>query len=470
MKKSYNKRIFTPFLSADGIYYCAINHKGRSINLELDSDTFELEYKSIMRQCSGTGRSNKDFNMIKEDMRLDAYNNKIDYKLETRIFNLKDGSILYRLDREGNISVWLHDGIAELAETPEMLFKECTTLHTQVEPNLEVDETMLPKLLKRHFHLKDKDILLLSLYLVVAFSGNQMGHPILMLNGSKGSGKSQVAREIASLVDPQDANLVALQGSNDDFALRLYNNYIVVFDNVQSIPHRFVSLLAMAVTNGAHTKRKLFKNTEEVLLNVRSLIILTGIDIACRENDILDRSILITLDRLSPESIMSEASLYECFAKDKPDILGCCFKLLAKALIDDEPVTVPKTRVVDAFELMIRVGRGLGYEDEFISDLLWENQSKINGVAILDDVVGECILEYMETQEEFQGSVTELLNELREVAGNLGIDKGIFPKQPNALSRKLNAIKSNLEQEFGLCFSIKNTGKFRQITIWWEKE
>lgn len=58
-------------------------------------------------------------------------------------------------------------------------------------------------------------------------------------------------------------------------------------------------------------------------------------------------------------------------------ILGCCFKLLATALNDEEPVTVSKTRMADAFDLMVRIGRALGYEDDTISQLLWDNQSKI---------------------------------------------------------------------------------------------
>lgn len=88
-------------------------------------------------------------------------------------------------------------------------------------------------------------------------------------------------------------------------------------------------------------------------------------------------------------------------------------------------------------------------------------------MAISDDVVGACLIEFMQMRDSFQGSVSELLRELKEISVDNGIDKSVLPKQPNVLSRKLNSLKSNLEQEYGLVFKIKNTGAFREITLWW---
>lgn len=463
----YNKEIFVPFVTADNTYYCAVNLKGRQMNFELDSKEFELEFRTIYRQNFNKQISGQKFEPIREEMRLDAYSNKLDYNLETRISIQEDGSIVYRLEPEGDTSVWVHDGMVELIETPTMQFKKCASMCSQVLPDLDIDERKLPKLLKRHFHLKKRYIFILSLYLPCAFAGNEIGHPILMLSGSKGSGKSQVARGISTIVDPQDAALVAIPKNRDDLALRLHNNYMVILDNILSTNRSLSDMLALAVTGGSYTRRALYKNTEEILLSLRTLIVMTGTDIACRENDILDRSILLILERLNPEEIKPEENLNDSFLNDLPSILGCCFKLLAKALNDEEPVTVPKTRMADSFELMIRIGRALGYEDEKTSQFLWANQSEINSVAISDDVVGACLIEFMQTRDEFQGSVTELLCELKEISLDNGIDRSIFPKQPNVLSRKLNSLKSNLEQEYGLFFDIKNTGAFREITIWW---
>ncbi len=463
----YNKKVFTPFVTEDNTYYCSVNLKGRHLNFEIDSKEFEMEYRTVYRQKFNKMVSSQKFEQIREEMRLDAYSNKVDYSLETRIWNEEDGSIVYRLANEKDESVWVHDGIVELIETPAMRFKNSTSMRMQVTPDLEVDETELLVLLKKHFHLKEVDLMILGLYLVCAFSGNNIGHPILILSGSKGAGKSQIAKEISTIVDPRDMDLVVTSRKRDDFALRLHNNYMVVLDNVLSTNTSNSDLIAEAVTGGGYTRRALYKNTEEIHLNLRTLIVMTGTDIACRENDILDRSILLTLDRLNPKEIMTEEKLNALFLDDLSLILGCCFKLLATALNDEEPVTVSKTRMADAFDLMVRIGRALGYEDDTISQLLWDNQSKINHVAISDDVVGACLIEFMQMRDSFQGSVSELLRELKEISVDNGIDKSVLPKQPNVLSRKLNSLKSNLEQEYGLVFKIKNTGAFREITLWW---
>lgn len=469
-KSVYNSKIFRPFSTRDGSYYCSINSKGRCICLPLDSQPFELEYKTIYRDFYNKLLSQSDFLMILEEMRLDAYANRLDYNLETRIFNHIDGSIVYKLNAETNQMVKLDSGKIKMTETSELMFKYDNAFRNQVTPDLKVNAKKLPCLLKKHFHLKSPDaIMILTLYLVCAFSGKKIGHPILILTGSKGSGKSQVARLIGSIIDPQDTDLVAIPKTRDDLALRLYSSYLVLLDNISYIKKDFSDILAMAVTNGTYTKRALYKNTEELRLKLRSLIILTGIDVVARESDVLDRSILLELERLSPDEILTERELQEKFNEDLPKILGCCLKLLAIAENDNLPVQVPKTRMADAFDLMVRIGRALEYDDEDTASILWENQSHINHIAVSDDTVGACMVSFMEDKQRFSGSVTLLLNELKKVAEANHIDRAVMPKQPNVLSRKLNALKSNLELEYGIVYSIKNTGTFRQIDIWWQE-
>ena len=43
-----------------------------------------------------------------------------------------------------------------------------------------------------------------------------------------------------------------------------------------------------------------------------------------------------------------------------------------------------------------------------------------------------------------------------------------LPTQPNVLSRKLNQARTNLEEEYGIKYEIKNSGPNRKITIWKE--
>lgn len=465
-RKGYDREVFTPFSTILGEKLCQIQYDGKSYMMAIESKDFPLEVKRVYRRKKRKAIEPKQLNDAIEEMRQDAYENKLDYRLESRIFNMDDGSIVYNLDPATSTSVWLHEGMAELAETPDMMFQYDSTLLSQPEPDLKEKPGSLPKLLKRHFHLKrEEDVILLALYIVSSMAGNKLPHHILILSGSKGAGKSFTAGLIARIVDPHSASLFSLPKNGGDLALRFYNSYLLILDNITYLKDEYSRLIAMSVTGGSYPKRMLFEDSKEVLLDLRCLLVLTGIEIAAKEPDVLDRSILIELERIKPDEIRTEACLEKKFEADLPKILGACFKLLANAEADTDPVEMPKTRMADAFELMVKIGRAMGYEDEYISGILWKNQRLVNLQVVFDDVLGECVIEYMEKYQSFEGSVTEFMHEIEKVAKKIHIDKKKLPLASNAFSRRLNRMQSNLENEFGIQYNIKNTGRFQKITI-----
>ena len=457
----YDRKIFTPFSTILGEKMCQIQYEGKIYTMLINSKDFPLEIKKIYRKKKRKNIEQKRLDAIIEEMRMDAYENRLDYRLETRIFNMDDGDIIYNLDPTTSTSVWLHEGIAELAETPDMMFQYDPTLLSQPEPKLNVKPEILPKILKRHFHLKsEEDILLMALYIVSAFVGNKIPLPILLLSGSKGAGKSSVARMIADIIDPHSASLFALPKNGGDLALRFYNSYLLILDNITYLKDEYSRLIAMSVTGGSYPKRMLFENTREVLLDLRCLLIMTGIEIVAKEPDVLDRSILIELERIKPDEIRTEACIKDKFEADLPEILGACFKLLARAEADTSPVEVPKTRMADAFELMVKIGRAMGYQDEYISAILWKNQRRVNLQVVFNDVLGECVIAFMEENGSYQASVTEFMHEIEKVAKKLHIKQNALPPTSNTFSKRLNKMQSNLEIEYGILYEIKNIGKY----------
>ena len=121
--------------------------------------------------------------------------------------------------------------------------------------------------------------------------------------------------------------------------------------------------------------------------------------------------------------------------------------------------------MADNFELMVKAGRFLGLDDEEVSELIWKNQSKVNKVTIEDNSAAMCLLQFMEDREDYCGSVKDLWESLQQVAELNNIGKAFLPSQPNVLSRRLNQVKSNLEQEYGIFYEIKNSGPHHKITI-----
>ena len=50
-------------------------------------------------------------------------------------------------------------------------------------------------------------------------------------------------------------------------------------------------------------------------------------------------------------------------------------------------------------------------------------------------------------------------------ARHLAVKGNLLPKSPNHLSSRLKKVKSNLKQEYGIEYEIKNKGAFKEITI-----
>lgn len=463
MKKYYLARIFHPFSTKDGLY-CRFTYEGQRYVLPLDDEKTAFYYKALYRDCKNKMITRRQFELAMEELKLDAYLNRLDYSLEKVIFN--DGpATYYNLNREDGKVVCCENGKAEICEVEDAIFISDESMKEQVMPNLKVKPGTLLKLLKRHFKLPQDELLLLTLYLITAFAGRKISHYMLILNGSKGGGKSHMARMIQYIVSPKHHGLTTIGKSRDDVAIRLDSDYLVVLDNLSTVKNDISDLLAVSITGGSYSKRTLYHNKQETILTLHNMIVVTGIDIATNAPDVLDRSLIFTLPRIEPDEVKTEAELMEEFQRDLPRILGGCLMLFAQADNDDREVEVPHTRMADCFELMVKAGRCLGLEDEQVSELIWKNQSKVNRVTVEDNTTAMCLVQLMEERDDYCGSVSNLLESLQQIAELNNIERQFLPSHPNVLSRQLNQVKSNLEQEFGIFYEIKNSGPYRKITI-----
>lgn len=388
------------------------------------------------------------------------------YESACRIYNGKD-CLAYELNKETEECIVITPEEISISNIPNVYFKHAADFENQVEPSWDVEPKDIFSYIHHHFNLKnEKQEKLLVLYLVTAFFGLQISHSLLILTGEKGSSKSTTMRKLEKLIDPKRSDLCGIPKGTDGLELRLANTYFVCLDNLSSINRNISDTIARAVTGGSVTKRALYHNTKEVVLNIKSMIAINGVSVVARESDLLDRSLILELNRISAKKIKSEQELWEEFEQDRPKILGCIFLILSEALYDDKPITVKeKIRLVDFHIACIKVGRVLGMTDEEVSELLWENQRKINRHFIDEDMVACCVIELMKNKKSYINSMTGLLGDLNEIATQNSIIGSVLPKTPNHLSNRLSKIRSNLQAEYNITYNIANVGSFKQITI-----
>lgn len=388
------------------------------------------------------------------------------YESACRIYNGKD-CLAYELNKDTEECIVITPEEINISNVPNVYFKHAADFENQVEPSWDVEPKDIFSYIHHHFNLKnEKQEKLLVLYLVTAFFGLQISHSLLILTGEKGSSKSTTMWKLEKLIDPKRSDLCGIPKGTDGLELRLANTYFVCLDNLSSINRNISDTIARAVTGGSVTKRALYHNTKEVVLNIKAMIAINGVSVVARESDLLDRSLILELNRISAKKIKSEQELWEEFEQDRPKILGCIFRILSEALYDDEPITVKeKIRLADFHIACIKVGRVLGMTDEEVSELLWENQRKINRHSIDEDMVACCVIELMKNKKSYINSMTGLLGDLNEIATQNSIIGSVLPKTPNHLSNRLSKIRSNLQAEYNITYNIANVGSFKQITI-----
>lgn len=368
-------------------------------------------------------------------------------------YDLKDDSCnVVKVSRDG----W------EIIKDPPVIFARTKTMYRQVTPERNGNLDILDK----WFRYKDENHLILQKVILVASLIPNIARPIQVLHGEKGSSKTSTMKLVRDIIDPAIVPVVSIPKTIDDLAVYISKNYVPCFDNIDTISNQVSDLLCIAVTGGGHTKRKLYTDDEEQVMFFQRFIVLNGINVVATRPDLLDRCILLELERIPPNERKEEKVLREEFDKDKPIILGAIFETLSKAMsIYDQVELNNLGRMADFTRWGYAIAEVLGIGGDKFLEAYLNNQNNANIEALESHPVGFAMYKFMEDKTVWSGSPTKLLSELEIVAGFEKIDttNSNWAKTPNVLSRRLNEIKSNL-LDLGIEFE-RSKGKNREIKI-----
>jgi hypothetical protein len=105
-----------------------------------------------------------------------------------------------------------------------------------------------------------------------------------------------------------------------------------MLDNLSALPDSASDTLCRLVTGEADSKRRLYTVDEDVIIELRRAPIINGINVPTDRGDVLDRSLVIELERIPDAKRKSEEELWERFEAERPELLGTFFDVLAKAM------------------------------------------------------------------------------------------------------------------------------------------
>jgi len=361
-------------------------------------------------------------------------------KLSLRVAE-HDGAFWYDLANEAWQVVKITPDGWEVVDNPPILFRRFKNTAAQVLP----ERGGSLDLLKEYINLKDdKDWLLLTALIIHAFVPG-VPHTIPVFYGDKGAAKTTAQRVIRRLIDPAHRDTMTLPTDKNELALILMTNYAPCFDNLDGLSPWQSDMLCQAATGGGISKRELYTDCEEVILSFLRCPMLNGINLVASRDDLLDRSVLFKLERIDEDERKTENEFWREFEQDRPYILGAVFSALAGALEVYPTVKLPALpRMADfatwGYAIMEAIEPGGGEK------FLQAYRKNIAGAveeAVINDVVGAAIVEFMAGKDEWQGTASELLETLNELPSVNEKDKA-WPKRANTLTRRLNRIKSAL--------------------------
>lgn len=362
----------------------------------------------------------------------------------------KRGNAIYYDLCDGNVVVIRSDSWF-ITKAP-ILFRRYSHQQKQVHPVKNGDSWRIFNFLNIR---ADNQLLVLST--IISNFLPDIPHPIFHPYGPQGSGKSSLCIAIKKLCDPSEMELVITPKDRHELVQTISHHHVCLFDNLSSIQSWVSDILAMACSGAGFSKRKLYSDDEDMILKVKRCIGINGIDTLIKKPDLMDRAILLPLERIASSKRKVELELWTEFEAAKAEILGGMFDALAKAISIYPDVKLSDyPRMADfcrwGYAIAVALGRS---GDEFLKQYQ-ENIRRQNEEVIQNNTLAQAVLRFMEDKPRYRGTIQEFYNEIHPHPFVLR-DDTTFPKHPNRLRKALNQIRVNLEER-GITFRI---GEFR---------
>jgi len=357
-------------------------------------------------------------------------------------YDLGDGRRVVKIDKTG----W------EIVYRAPVRFVRFTHQFPQVEPI----EGNLSDVLQFINLKNEKDKLLYLTYIVTALNPG-ISRVLIAINGDQGSAKSTALRVTRSILDPSNAgtyhpsktgNLLSPPKDEEDLAIKSSRHYCLFFDNLSYCPSWMSDAFARLITGASFSKRKLYENTDEIVINAMPLLGMDGITLVAEKPDLLDRLLILELERISEDERKTEKEFWIKFQEILPQILGGLFTVLSKTLEVAETLKLKqKPRMADYAVFATAAAIVLGSSEEEFFQAFTRNIQKQNQSAVNSSPVAQTILKFMDDKSSWEGPVSSLYQLLKEFATQEGLIMGGpngFPKSSNWLWKKIQIIRPNL--------------------------
>lgn len=304
--------------------YLAVNNSGAKI-LRINSGDFTGWLNNYAYHRYHGILKNNQANDIKRGLSgLAQFSEENEFRLEPRLCKIND-EIWYDLGKE---AVCISRNGWKIVNEPPIIFRRYSHQKPQVKPIKGGDIQEF----RKFTNITNDDDWNLFLAFAVATLVPDIPKPVLVINGSQGAGKSTPMRMLKELIDPSQLGSAGKITGETEIA-RLANRHILLFfDNLSFLEKDNSDVLCRLITGDGFSKRRLYSDDDEVIYNFKRPLMMNGINNFITQADLLDRALLLNVERISEEKRRTEIELWSEFDKEKSRILGAFFTVLSKAM------------------------------------------------------------------------------------------------------------------------------------------
>ena len=311
---------------------------------------------------------------------------------------------------------------------------------------------------------------------IVSFFVPNIPHTLLIIHGGKGSAKSTFMSLIKYIIDPSKPPLLTIHDDKREFIQQLAHNYVAAYDNLKYNPKWLSDEACKAITGIGQSKRANYTDDEDKIFEYKHCLLFNGINIVFSEPDIIDRSIIIDLPPIKKNKRRTEIEILEKFFKLRPKILRYIFDILSKAVVIKNGLHIGDLpRMADFAIWCEAISRAMGYNEYDFLDAYYHN-IRYQNIEVIDyNPVAFAVKKFVEhtivslsnnntsndSRNLFKGPPAELLDKLNSVAiqNKINTQAREWPKDQKWLIRRLNTIKSNLQDELDITINIDRESK-----------
>jgi hypothetical protein len=231
-------------------------------------------------------------------------------------------------------------------------------------------------------------------------------HPVVLLSGEQGSGKSTATKILVSLLDPSPAPLRKPPRDEEQWVVAAAGSWVVALDNLSDLKDWLSDALCRASTGDGDVRRRLYTDNGLFVFSFKRVVFLNGIDLTDIRGDLTERLVAVRLENIPESERKEETALWKRWADAHPRILGALFDLAAKvfdAMANAEHVELP--RMADFARVQAAVDYVLGTDGLAVYR---ELGSEMATDTVTSDLVLTAVVERI--TESWMGNARKLLS------------------------------------------------------------